>query len=90
MEKIKLYAIYDLKAERFDTPFFAMSDLFAERRFHIMIQENKSMFKLFKNDFVLKKIGEFELESGYLSLDLKTIIEGIQIGDMDNEISNET
>lgn len=73
---IGLYSIYDVKGERYDTPFFSQSDLFAERKFIVNCRNNDSILSNFKNDFSLVKIGVFDYESGELVIDRKVIMEG--------------
>jgi len=61
MKKLQMFSIYDSKGERFDTPFFSLSDLNAKRHFHMMTEQNNSMINTFTNDFDLYNIGEFDV-----------------------------
>lgn len=78
MENLGIYSIYDKKSERYDTPFFAISDLFAERRFRLMCEESGSMLKLFQTDFALCKLGELCILDGKIKEEFKVILEGKQ------------
>lgn len=88
MEIIRLYSIWDKEASRFDTPFFAISDLFAKRKFMMFLEERNSIFSRFKNSFELHCIGSFSTLNGEFECIKKIIIKGNQIGGND-EISNE-
>lgn len=77
--KLGLYSVYDKKADRYDTPFFAQTDLMAERKFFVNCQNDGSIMATFKNDFLLCRIGYFEMENGDFESDSKTIVEGAQI-----------
>jgi len=79
MEKIGLYSIYDKKGERYDTPFFTSTDLFATRVFMLRMQEEKSFLKQWPEDFILYKIGDFNVIDGIFINDDRVIIEGKQI-----------
>ena len=58
------YAIYDKKSKKYDTPFFAYSDLFAKRRVILMMDENNSPLNRWSEDFRLDKVGGFDVENG--------------------------
>lgn len=86
MEKVTIYAVYDKKAERYDTPFFAMNDLFAERRFVMSIEDNKSIISRFKNDFQLVRLGFFNVLDGVMEQDMQVVREGVQINKGDDSV----
>ena len=92
MEKICLYSVYDLKAQKYDTPWFTASDLFATRKFTLALEQDATVFNRFKNEFVLRKIGDFHVLTGEFTMDIKDVIEGkqIAIGGEKNAFSNET
>lgn len=79
MEQLGIYAIFDKKHERYDTPFFAVSDIFAERRFNMMINEQGTFMSIYKDEFVLEKVGTFNVISCEVESENKVIIEGKQI-----------
>lgn len=80
--KIKLYAVRDLKSKMYDIPFFAHSDLFAERRFRIDVtgeRSKDSMIGTFPEDFELHALGEFETTSGKFETKIKTLVKGSEV-----------
>ncbi len=79
MEEINLYAIYDRKGDRYDTPFFTSTDLFAQRIFHLRMMEEKSFLKMWPEDFILFQIGHFNVITGTFTQAKKIIVEGQQI-----------
>lgn len=79
MEKLNIYGIFDKKSERFDTPFFAYSDLFAERRFRLMLAEKNSVLNTWPDEFVLFRLGEVDLITGMIKDKKALVIEGKQI-----------
>lgn len=62
--ELKVYAIYDKKGKRFDTPFFAISDVMAKRRFLLMQDEEKSPLAKWPEDFQLYELAGFDVETG--------------------------
>lgn len=87
---LEIYSIYDLKGEKYDVPFFAHSELFAKRRFLMMLKE-EGILSEFINDFNLVKIGKFNIIDGTLEEKQKIVLEGKQIRKEKekNEISDE-
>lgn len=78
IEQIGIYAIYDKKGKRYDTPFFAVNDLFARRRFYLMADE-KGPLKTWPEDFRLEKVGIFDIIEGELINDNGMVIEGLTV-----------
>lgn len=62
-----IFAIFDLKSKRYDTPFFGVSDLMAKRRYMIIMQDDKSPLRAFKEDFELHRVGIFDVTNGEVS-----------------------
>ena len=60
--EVGVYAVYDLKGKLFDIPFFAASNLFAERKFIMDMRTEKTMLKAFPGDFDLYLIGTYDKE----------------------------
>ena len=58
-----MYAIYDIKAERYDTPFFCHSDLFAKRHFGILIDEG-TMIGKYQYDFECHRLAWVNMITG--------------------------
>ena len=79
MQEIGIYAIYDRKGMRYDTPNFMANDLHAKRFFHIIILEKKGAIFHFKDDFEMHKIGKMDVITGQIERDYKVVIEGKQI-----------
>ena len=73
-----IYSIFDKKSLRYDNPFFAMSDLFAKRRYMLMLDE-KGPLRNWPEDFELMRIGTFNIANGELKTDPKLILEGKSI-----------
>ena len=80
MLNLGIYAIYDAKSDSFDTPFFAANDLFAERRFNLMLRENNSMMNIYKDEFTLYSIAKFIIATGEIVVESrKEIVSGKSI-----------
>lgn len=63
-ENMKMFAIKDIKAEGFNTPFFQPTFGLAERMFKEACQDEKSIISKNKEDFSLYYMGEFDQKSG--------------------------
>lgn len=79
METISIYGIYDLKGQRYDTPFFAYNDLFAKRRFIMLAEKEGSVMYRFNRDFELHNLGTFNVTTGEIVPEKNTVIQGSQI-----------
>lgn len=75
--KAQVYALYDKKSNKFDTPFFCHSDLFAGRNYKMMMSGSPSIVNTFPEDFDLVKLGSFDRVSGDFHIDHKILITGI-------------
>lgn len=64
---MKVYSIFDSKAEAYLQPFFAVSHGVALRQFISAIQQEDSNFNKFAGDYTLMCIGEFDERKGKLS-----------------------
>lgn len=64
MLTLKIYSIFDQKADAFITPFFLPNDELAKRSFYQCIQDNKHQFALSPEDFTLFHLGEFDCTKG--------------------------
>lgn len=58
--KLEMYSIYDIKSKIFTTPRYAINENTAKRMFYCVFNENKSMYKIFPNDYQVFKIGTFD------------------------------
>jgi len=62
-----LYCIRDVKAELFNRPFAAQSDVLASRAFYSAAMSPESELSKFPDDYSLWLIGTFNDETGVLS-----------------------
>lgn len=85
MESLKIYAIYDAKAQRYQQPFLALKDIFAQRAFHLKITDENAFMNKWPEDFSLYKIAEFNMETGKISINCILIIAGNQISKEDEK-----
>ena len=80
MHEIISYALYDKKAEMYDTPLYFLKDVQAERWFYSMAQEKQGRFQHFKDDLELHKICKFNVNNGKIYENkIEVIIQGKQI-----------
>lgn len=70
-----IYSIYDKKGERFDTPFFAHSDLFAKRRLLLLMEEERSPLRMWPNDFELHSVGRYNVLTNTLIEEKRLLLE---------------
>lgn len=84
MEKLVCAAIYDKKAEVYDTPLFFLKTVGAQRWFYSLVQQGEGRFEHFKNDLELHKIGEFNVTTGKFTLinskeENPLLMDGVQV-----------
>jgi len=60
----KLYAIKDVKANCFLTPFTSENDATASRALGGIVNDKQSMFGLHPEDYVVYHVGSFDQQSG--------------------------
>jgi len=63
---MKLFAMYDTKAQTFLQPFPETSTIAALRGFEVAVNEGKSTFSRFPDDFCLMEIADFNQDTGQL------------------------
>ena len=90
-----MYALYDKKAEMYDTPVFFLKNVQAERWFYTLCKAGEGRFENFQDDMELHKICDFNIVTGKISGEkVELVLEGKQIKlaerSMNNEISNAT
>ena len=73
---LEIYAIYDKKSEKFDTPFFAHNDVFAKRRYLLMAEEERSPLSMWPEDFALFKVGRFNVDTAVVIEEHENVLEG--------------
>lgn len=80
MQIITMYALYDKKAEMYDTPLFFLKEVQAERWFYTLVQKKEGRFENFKDDMELHRLCQFSVVNGKV-IDAKPVrvLEGIQI-----------
>lgn len=61
---MKLFAMHDIKAGFFLQPFPETSTVAALRGFEVAVNEGKSTFSRFPDDFALMELGEFNQQTG--------------------------
>lgn len=66
--KMKMYSLLDEKAKVFSRPFYANTDGEALRSFSSVIEDKNSMPGKFPIDFTLWKVGEFDDNTGHISM----------------------
>ncbi len=79
MHIITAYAIYDNKAEIYDTPVFFLNETQAQRWFYTLIQSGEGRFAHYKDEMELHRISKFNVNTANTTEDIKKIIEGKQI-----------
>lgn len=67
--EIKVYSIFDLKAETYSQPFYAMNDALAQRIFTDVARDTETNIARHPMDFVLMRIGSFDTNTGCLTSD---------------------
>jgi len=58
--KLKMYSVYDSKAECFGTPFFMSSRGLAIRAFTDLVNDTRSSVNKYPGDFSLFEVGEWD------------------------------
>lgn len=85
MEILTCYAMYDTKAKRYDTPFFAFDDVQAQRRFIMAINNPETVISQFKSSFELQKIGTFNVITGEITFEKDIILNGNDVQPMEEK-----
>lgn len=83
--KINAYAVFDEVAQTHATPFFAPNDEVAKRHFRFSL---KNLDEIFISDFVLWRVGDFDIENGVFSNSFYVIDSGKNVLS-DREIEEE-
>lgn len=64
---MKLFSMYDTKAQTFIQPFAETSTIAALRGFEVAVNDGKSTFSRFPDDFCLMELAEFDHETGLIT-----------------------
>ena len=68
---MKLFSVYDVKADHFSKPFFDESTANAVRGFEVVVNQDGTPFNQFPDDFRLYELGEFSrLDGSFKSVKL--------------------
>lgn len=62
--KLRIYSIYDQKSEVFNTPFFQQTHGEAERSFRSAVNDEKTLFSKYPEDYDLYYIGDYDDNEG--------------------------
>lgn len=60
----KIYSVYDQKAEVFHSPFYLTTHGEAERQFQTAVNDPKTQFSVYPEDFDLYYLGEYDDNKG--------------------------
>lgn len=64
MNKANCYCVYDKKSEIYNTPYFIINDQVAKRQLKTVVDDPTSMISKFPLDYILYKVGEFDMLTG--------------------------
>lgn len=67
--ELKLYAIYDKKAEEYGNPFVHTNDWLAARKLNTDLRNPASEIVMHASDFDLYYMGIYDTKSGYITAD---------------------
>ena len=74
-----MFALYDTKANVYDTPVFLMNEVHAKRWFFTMIQRGEGKFEYFKDEIELHELATFDVLTGKITAKKTILQEGKQI-----------
>lgn len=64
----KMYSVFDKKAQVYGTPFFTQNEALALRSFQRAANDSTIDLGLFPNDFTLVELGDFDEDTGKISV----------------------
>lgn len=73
---MSIYAIRDLKANKYQQPWLAINDEVAIRQFKTLCQDKSTLFGNYPEDFDLMKLGEYSEDNGSIVSDVTSIANG--------------
>ena len=79
LQWLRIYAIYDKKGNKFDTPFLAHSDLFAKRRYMLMADEKGSPLSKWADEFELYLVAKFNIKTAKVVEEFDLVLEGASL-----------
>ncbi len=65
--KLKVFSVYDSKAEAFIQPFYSQTTGTAVRSFEQAVQDPTHEFRKFAGDYTLFELGEFDQSTGHFT-----------------------
>lgn len=71
-----IYAIRDLKANKFQQPWLAINDEVAIRQFKTLCQDKSTLFGNYPEDFDLMKLGQYHDDNGSIDSDVSSLVNG--------------
>jgi len=87
MPILRVYSIYDEKAEEFSPPFFQPNDRLAQRMVKESARGNGNMLSAYPEDFKIYRIGEFDSASGQIESEKRPVLV-IAVKDLTKEAGN--
>jgi len=85
---MKIFCMYDIKAQTYIQPFPESSTIAALRGFEVAVNEGQSTFKRFPDDFCLMELADFDQFTGKIEPHLTPLNLGSARTVLKQEISN--
>lgn len=64
--KLQIYAVYDKKAESFNSPVFFQNDALAQRGYQTVCRDKSTLFYSHPQDFQLYHVGDWDDREGLI------------------------
>lgn len=74
-----IYALHDVKAQTFSTPFTLLNDAIAERMFINMVRSDETDVGKNPEDFKLFKIAEYDEHTGEVIPTMELLLDGLSV-----------
>lgn len=87
MPLMRVYSIYDEKAEEFSPPFFQANDRLAQRVVKESARGNGSMLAAYPEDFKIYRLGEFDTSTGTIEAEKRPVLI-LSVKDLTKEVKN--
>jgi len=87
MPIMRVYSIFDEKAEEFSPPFFQPNDRLAQRMVRESARGNGSMLAAYPEDFKVYRLGEFNTATGEITIEKRPTLV-ISVKDLTKEAGN--
>jgi len=71
---MRMYSVYDTKAEQYGTPVYCRTDAEARRQFGQVVNDENTEFAKHPEDFLLYRVGSFDQESGIVTAEPATCV----------------